>query len=122
MGLEPDLVEQVAELLAKVPVQVFNLDVAAGVMADPRVEDLQRLVGLLQQVAPQAGVGLLAVPRAALAQRPHQVVEAHDGGVQTFLGAVSAGMSGRTAVGHRTGPGQPVCSRTTRNSSGSQRP
>ena len=45
-------------------------------MSGPGVEGLQQFVGLRQQVPAEAGVGLLAVPGAALPQHPHQLVEA----------------------------------------------
>ena len=56
LGVEDDLEQQVAELLGE-------LRRGAGL---ERVVDL---VGLLEQVAAQAQVGLLAVPRAAVGLR-----------------------------------------------------
>ena len=61
-GVEVDLQQQVAELLAQV-VPVTGL--VAG------VDRLEGLVGLLEQVASQRAVGLLALPRALGAQPPH---------------------------------------------------
>jgi hypothetical protein len=61
-GVEPDLQEQVAELLAQV-VRVAGLD------------GLERLPGLLDEVAPQRLVGLLALPRALGPQAAHVVAE-----------------------------------------------
>ena len=72
--MEVDLVEQIAELLGEMVVQV---GVGLGVgECRPSVEYLQHLVRLLKQVTPQAGVGLLAVPRTLITQGPHQFVEA----------------------------------------------
>ena len=42
------------------------------------VEGLEHLVGLLEEVAGEAGVGLLAVPRALGPQRADELVEAGD--------------------------------------------
>ena len=56
-GVEHDLEQQVAQLLLQGVEALAGLDVQA-------VERLQHLVRLLQQVAPQAVVGLLPVPRA----------------------------------------------------------
>ena len=94
MGLEPDLVQQVAELLAQVPIQILDATafaVAVAVGGGHGVEGLERLVGLLQEVATKAGVGLLAVPRALPAQGPHQLVETADRVDQVVAGPVAAG-------------------------------
>ncbi len=59
---EDDLEQQVAELLA-VLVRIVP------------VQGVQDLVGLLQEVAPERGVSLLAIPGAVAAQLRHDVVE-----------------------------------------------
>ena len=56
LGVEHHLDEQVAELVAE----------PAGIAG---VDGLEDLVGLLEELAPQGLVGLLAVPRAAV-RRP----------------------------------------------------
>ena len=55
-GVELDLVEQIAELLDQVVVSRLVVGVE-------RVDRVDHLVGLLDQVRDEAGVGLLAVPR-----------------------------------------------------------
>ena len=69
-GVELDLVEQVAELLD----QRLVGGRVVGVELLDRVDDL---VGLLDEVGDQRRVGLLDVPRALLAERAGELVEAH---------------------------------------------
>ena len=68
-GVELDLVQQVAELLD----QRLVGGGVVGVERLQRVDDLERL---LDEVRHQRGVGLLAIPRALLAQRAGELVEA----------------------------------------------
>ena len=118
MGLEPHLVQQITEFLAQVPVKIRDI---AGFGAIPGVKSLQRLVGLLQEITPQARVGLLAVPRALLAQRPHQLVETQDGDVQVVVKLIGYALT-ISVTGHANPPRQETGSRTTRNCPGSQYP
>ena len=67
--VEHHLEQQVAELLLE------RLEAGAGRLVDV-VDRLEHLVGLLEQVAGEAGVGLLAVPRALGPQRADELVEA----------------------------------------------
>ena len=99
-GVELDLVEQVAELFDDVLVRRRVV----------RVEGAQRvdqLVGLLQQVAHQGLVVLLAVPRALLAQRAGELVEADQLGADRLaeVGDVDArevvGLDGAVELGPR---------------------
>ena len=69
-GVELDLVEQVAELFDDVLV-------GGRVVGVERLERVDHLVGLLDQVRHERAVGLLDVPRALLAQRAGELVEAH---------------------------------------------
>ena len=66
-GVEDDLEQQVAELLLEVVVAVASVQLVDG---------LEDLVGLLEQVAGEAAVGLRLVPRAAGPQGAHQLGEA----------------------------------------------
>ena len=68
-GVELDLVEHVAELLDQ------RL-VGRRVVGVERLERVDQLERLLDEVRDQRGVGLLAVPRALLAQRAGELVEA----------------------------------------------
>jgi len=63
------LEQQVAQLVA----QCIHL-AGSGIVAEG-VDGLDHLVGLLDRVAGEALVGLLAVPRALLPQRPHGPAE-----------------------------------------------
>ena len=67
-GVEAHLEQQVAELL---------LQVGEAMGPVQSLDGLHRLVRLLQQVASEALVSLLAVPGTGLAQRRHQLGEAH---------------------------------------------
>ena len=67
--VEHHLEQEVAELLLE------RLEAGAGLLVDV-VDRLEHLVGLLEEVAGEAGVGLLAVPRALGPQRADQLVEA----------------------------------------------
>ena len=89
-------------------------DGVACVGGGPRVERLQRLVGLLQQVAAQANVGLLAVPRALLSQGPHQLVEPEDRRVHPVVDSIVEAVFS-SVLGHSAGPSSAGGSRTTRN-------
>ena len=68
-GVEHHLEQEVAELLLQL------LEAGARGHVDV-VDRLEHLVGLLEQVTGEAGVGLLAVPRALRPQRADQLVEA----------------------------------------------
>ena len=68
--VEVDLEQQVAQLL-------FQMVDGIGASAVETLDRLDQLVGLLDHVPGQALVGLLAIPRTALAQRPHQFGEPH---------------------------------------------
>ncbi len=73
-GVEEDLEQQVAQLLFEV-VDRLDLDAVAGLGPGQLVDGVDHLVGLLQEVAGERGVGLLAVPRAVLAQAADEAVE-----------------------------------------------
>ena len=68
-GVELDLVQHVAELLDQ---RLVGRRIV-GVEGAERVDELERL---LDEVRHERGVGLLAVPRALLAQRAGELVEA----------------------------------------------
>ena len=70
--VEHDLEQQVAELLLEVRV---GLERGVGAAVADRVEGLEHLVGLLDQVAGEGGVGLLGVPGALGAQGGDQLDE-----------------------------------------------
>ena len=89
-GVELDLVQQVAEFLDEVLVGV-------GVVGVERLQRVHHLVGLLQQVAHERLVGLLLVPRALLAQRAGELVEANQ------LGADRCGQVGDVDAGEVVG-------------------
>ena len=72
-GVELDLVQQVAELLDQ------RL-VGGRVVGVERLEGVDQLECLLDEVRHERIVGLLAVPRALLAQRAGELVEAHVAG------------------------------------------
>ena len=79
-GVEHHLEQQVAQLLLEVAVAVAAGDIELAAWVEG-IDRLQHLVGLLQQVPGEGGVGLLPVPRAAFPQRAHQLGEAgHLGG------------------------------------------
>ena len=68
--VELDLVEQVAELFDQV-------GVGRRVIGVERLQRVDDLVGLLEQILDQRLVGLLPIPRALLAQRAGQLMEPH---------------------------------------------
>src|SRR6202023_1548986 len=68
-GVEDDLEQQVAELLLEVRGALSR-------RAQP-LDRLEDLVGLLQEMAGQRLMGLLAVPRSTLPEGPDQGLEAH---------------------------------------------
>ena len=70
--MEHDLEQQVAQLLLEV---VVGLGLGVGAAVAHCVERLEHLVGLLEQVAGEGGVGLLGVPRALGAQLGDQLDE-----------------------------------------------
>ena len=67
-GMELDLVQQIAEFLD-------HVHVGARIVGVERLDRIDHLVGLLDQVRHQRLVGLLDVPRALLAQRARQLME-----------------------------------------------
>ncbi len=69
-GVELDVVQQVTELLDHVGVGRR----VVGVLGLERVDQLERL---LDEVRRERPVGLLAIPRALLAERAGQFVEPH---------------------------------------------
>ena len=71
-GVEDDLEEQIAQLLLqmRVGVGVGAASASARSSAGQRVQDL---VALLDQMGHERGVGLDRIPRAALAQRRHEI-------------------------------------------------
>ena len=71
--VEGDLEQQVAELLLQVGQSV---GIGGGVVLVELVEGFEHLVALLEQVAAQRVVGLLAVPRALDPQGGHQLDQA----------------------------------------------
>ena len=68
-GVELDVVEQIAELLD-------HGGVGGGIVGVERLQRVDELERLLDEVGQQRLVGLLAVPRALLAQRSGELVEA----------------------------------------------
>ena len=76
--VQHDLQEHVAQLFDE-------MDVGRRVVGVKLADRLHQLVGLLDRVARQRGMGLLAVPRALVAQAPHDLVEAHELGADRRL-------------------------------------
>ena len=65
--MESHLEQHVAELLFKVLVAVGSFQ---------SVDRFHQLVGFLYEVAPETGMGLSTIPRAALAKHPDELHEA----------------------------------------------